>query len=229
MNKRNIISAAGANQLYWLGRYEERVYTTLHLLRKCYDKMIDGEPNEYVSFWQKFNVANTYLSNEDFELGMLYDENNPNSVLSAQTKAMDNAMVLRNCIMSESLAYLEMSMAKLRQCKSGKCLNLTQLQQVTDWSLAFFGSVEQRIENHLAMDFIYMGRNVEYIDTLLRFGYPLQRIKYAFENLQRYLRKGNDVVDYNVENQIIEVLATEELDKNDTNNLLMLINSLIRV
>ena len=43
MTQKNLISATKANSLYWLGRYEERVYITLHLLRKCYDKMIDGE------------------------------------------------------------------------------------------------------------------------------------------------------------------------------------------
>ena len=50
MVKNNIISAAKANRLYWLGRYEERVYLTLHLLRKCYDKMIDGTPEDYETF-----------------------------------------------------------------------------------------------------------------------------------------------------------------------------------
>ena len=39
MTQNNLISATKANSLYWLGRYEERVYITLHLLRKCYDKM----------------------------------------------------------------------------------------------------------------------------------------------------------------------------------------------
>ena len=47
MTQNNLISATKANSLYWLGRYEERVYITLHLLRKCYDKMIDGELEEY--------------------------------------------------------------------------------------------------------------------------------------------------------------------------------------
>ena len=47
MVKNTIISANKANSLFWLGRYEERVYITLHLMRKCYDKMIDGEMEDY--------------------------------------------------------------------------------------------------------------------------------------------------------------------------------------
>ena len=41
------ISAAKANRLYWLGRYAERAYLNLHLLRKYYDKTIDGLKAEY--------------------------------------------------------------------------------------------------------------------------------------------------------------------------------------
>ena len=31
MTQKNLISATKANSLYWLGRYEERVYITLHI------------------------------------------------------------------------------------------------------------------------------------------------------------------------------------------------------
>ena len=55
MVKSTIISANKANSLFWLGRYEERVYITLHLMRKCYDKMIDGEMEDYRPFWQKLD------------------------------------------------------------------------------------------------------------------------------------------------------------------------------
>ena len=55
MVKNTIISANKANSLFWLGRYEERVYITLHLMRMCYDKMIDGEMEDYWPFWQKLD------------------------------------------------------------------------------------------------------------------------------------------------------------------------------
>ena len=41
------IPANKANRLYWLGRYTERVYISLHLLRRYYDRMIDGQPKDY--------------------------------------------------------------------------------------------------------------------------------------------------------------------------------------
>ena len=152
MVKSDIISATKANRLYWLGRYESRVYLTLHQLNKCFDEMIDGDPDYYTSLWQKLNASGSYSSNDEFTYGMLYDENNPSSVLSAQRFAMDNAILLREDIMSETLSYLEMSVAHLRKCKTEAALNISHLQPVIDWSLAFWGSAEQRLQNHQASD-----------------------------------------------------------------------------
>ena len=101
MAKNTIISATKANSLYWLGRYEERVYITLHLLRKCHDKMIDGELEDYWPIWQKLDTAGVYKTNEEFTLGIMYDDTNPSTVIAAQTKAMDNAILLREDIMSD--------------------------------------------------------------------------------------------------------------------------------
>ena len=70
MVKNTVISATKANSFFWLGRYEERVYITLHLLRKCYDKMIDGELEDYWPIWQKLDTAGIYQTNEEFTLGI---------------------------------------------------------------------------------------------------------------------------------------------------------------
>mgnify|MGYP003595176586 FL=1 len=71
------ISATKANRLYWLGRYTERVYTSLHLLRRCYDKMIDGSTDEYEMYYHTMDVADTYPDIEAFKLGLMYDSHNP--------------------------------------------------------------------------------------------------------------------------------------------------------
>ena len=147
MVKNTIISASKANSLFWLGRYEERVYITLHLMRKCYDKMIDGEMEDYWPFWQKFDPQGVYQTNDEFTLGMMYDDRNPSSVMSAQTRAMDNAILLREEIMSETLSYLEMSVALLKRCSEKQETNVMILQPVIDWSLAFWGAAEQRLLN----------------------------------------------------------------------------------
>lgn len=233
MVKSDIISATNANRLYWLGRYEERVYMTLHLLRKCYDKMIDGQPSDYAAFWKKLDGSNSYTDADSFTYGMMYDENNPSSVISAQTYAMDNAMMLRENITSETLSYLEMSMAKIKACKAGRQMNISDLQQVTDWSLAFWGSADQRILNQKVITLMHIGRTVEYIDMLVRFDYPFSRVAREYVALKKMLVLIDGIADEYIENQLDQILADEDHfhDPNGEGKVkvLKLINILIRV
>lgn len=215
MVRNDIISATKANRLYWLGRYEDRVYMTIHLLNKCYDKMIDGAPDDYMTFWRHLDPTGSYQTNDEFTYGMLYDDTNPSSVLSAQINAMNNAILLREDILSETLSYLEMSVALMRQCKESRNMNISCLQPVIDWSLAFWGSAEQRLQNHRALDIMMIGRNVENIDMQLRFDYPFRRVALAYESLKRYSRDVAGVLDENISNQLDQLLVAHHFNLSD--------------
>ncbi len=232
MTTNHLISATKANSLFWLGRYEERVYITLHLLRKCYDRMIDGELEDYAPLWTRLDTNGVYKTNEEFALGMMYDATNSASVMSAQTKAMDNAILLREDIMSETLSYLEMSMALMKACAERKEINVTALQPVIDWSLAFWGSAEQRLRNHNALYIMMTGRNVENLDMLLRFEYPFDRVALAYESLSRYMHAMPSIIDDHIEGQLNSLIVEERYNLRDIeykNKLLAFINQLVRV
>ena len=232
MVKSDIISATKANRLYWLGRYECRVYLTLHQLNKCFDEMIDGEPDDYTEFWKKLDSSGIYQTNDEFTFGMLYDDTNPCSVLSAQKYAMDNAILLREDIMSETLSYLEMSLALLRKCKQEATVNISHLQPVIDWSLAFWGSSEQRLQNHKALSIMMIGRNVENFDMQLRFGYPYRRVALAYDSLKRYCKDLQGSLDENISGQLDKLITADHFDLSDCEyktKLLKYVNQLVRV
>ncbi len=163
---------------------------------------------------------------------MLYDENNPSSVFSAQKYAMDNAILLREDIMSETLSYLEMSVALMRRCKELNEKNLSRLQSIIDWSLAFWGSAEQRIQNYRALNIMMIGRNVENLDILIRFGYPFRRISLAYESMKRYADGMDDILDDHIMAQLDQLIVEDKFCLDDTdykNKLIKYINQLVRV
>lgn len=232
MVKSDIISATKANRLYWLGRYECRVYLTLHQLNKCFDEMIDGEPDDYTEFWSKLDATGIYKTNEEFTFGMLYDDTNPCSVLSAQKYAMDNAILLREDIMSETLSYLEMSVALLKKCKQEATVNISHLQPVIDWALAFWGSAEQRLQNHKALDIMMIGRNIENLDMQIRFDYPFRRVALAYDSLKRYCKSMSGALDENISSQLDKLITLEQYDLGDDEyktELIKYVNQLVRV
>lgn len=190
-----VISNTKANRLYWLGRYVERVYMTLHLLRRVYDKMIDGEPQEYEDFWKKMDLTDSYASTGEFTLGMMYDDENPCSILSSLNCAMDNAIMLREDIKSETMSYIEMSIALIKKYKSEAMSNVTNLQSVTDWMLAFGGSLSQRVDSPKVLSLIAIGQKIEKMDIMLRYGYCSERIAAQYYILKNWAMEWPELLD----------------------------------
>lgn len=208
MNK-NIINEMKANRLYWLGRYEQRVYLTLHLLRRCYDEMIDGKPEQYKSIAERLDMSNSYSSNGEFILGMMYDEENPSSIISSLNRAMDNAIMLRDDIKSETMSYIEMSIAQIRRYRKNAMRNVTNLQPLTDWTLAFWGSINQRIEDPKIKALLAIGQNVERMDILNRFEYPYERIAKNHHIIHQWQKEMPDIIDADVESEVSQLLSPE--------------------
>ena len=142
-----ILTATKANQLFWLGRYVERVYLSLHLMRRYYDLMIEGKTASFEDYYQRLSVPNDMENNEVVRTSQMYDANNPSSILSELKAAYDNAIVLREDIKTESLAYIEMSLCHIKKCAENNVSNITELQPITDYLLAFFGSIYERVFN----------------------------------------------------------------------------------
>lgn len=232
MASEKILSATKANNLFWLGRYESRVYMTLHLMNKVFDKMIDGSPADYMDLWNKLDMTGIYDTPEAFTLGMLYDEDNPSSLISSQRLAMDNAILLREDIMSESLSYLEMSTALLRKSKAVGETNISELQSVIDWSLAFWGSAELRTRNIRAIVLMILGRNVELMDMLIRFGYPYNRVETAFGAVKRYAKDIPEMVDENILGHVEAMFVPDQYEPESDEykyTLLKYVNQIARV
>lgn len=226
-----IISANNANRLFWLGRYVERVYMTLHLLRRVYDKMIDGQPADYESFWKKLDVNDSYSSAGEFTLGMMYDSENPGSVMSSLNRAMDNAIMLRENIKSETMSFIEMSISLMKKMSDDAESNITNLQPVTDWMLAFRGSVAQRIEDPKVLSIIAIGQLVEKIDIMLRFCYCYDRIAIQYYLLKNWARELPELLDPNIDANISRMLEEENYANADENfrwTLCKYINCVVR-
>ena len=104
-----IISVEQADHLFWLGRYTERVYTTLRFYFPKFDSMIDETVDSYQAFCESIDIPNIYTSKEDFLRRYPFDADNPDSIISNLNRAYDNAIVLRESIGSEALSYIQLA------------------------------------------------------------------------------------------------------------------------
>ncbi len=209
MNYANF-SAAKANGLFWLGRYTERVYICLHLLRRYHDLMIDGEGKGYEEYYQKLNVYNPYEDFESFKLGFMYDANNPSSMLSGIKDSNDNGLLLREEIKSETLAYIQLSLSVIREAAAKKADNITELQPITDYLLAFWGSIGERVFDERVRNMLSLGKLIENLDLHVRFDYPFDRIEEVYATLRDCVR---------IDPGCFDKMILEQLDKEMSESL----------
>lgn len=155
------------DNLYWLGRYTERVYQSIVMYMKTYDKLIDQDASFYKQECKRMNIIDTFESSRDFAWKIAFDENNPVSIMSNLTRAYDNAMIMRDEISTEALAYIHLAMAELRRAMASEA-PLLELQNIVDMTYAFWGSIDDKMDNESARNTVKAGKRIERLDILLR-------------------------------------------------------------
>ncbi len=177
-----ILSAEHSDQLHWLGRYSERVYTTINVFANQFDSMLDLKTEEYVDFCKRQDIPNIYQSKEDFVKRYCFDETDPNSIYSNLMRAYDNAIVLREEIGSESLAYIQLAVYGMNKAKVSDA-PLIQLQSVVDNIVAFWGMADDDIDSECVRNMIKLGKRVERIDLYARMHMPPKELKREMKRL----------------------------------------------
>lgn len=209
-----IISIKSTDNLFWLGRYVERVYTTLRVFTVYYDRMIDKDETIYGEFCEKLGIPNDYDYKQEFVNKFLFDENDSNSVMSNLLSAYDNAVMMRNELSSETLSYIQLAVDALERGKESSAPML-KLQEVFDYIFAFWGSADDYVESETTRNILKFGRSVERIDLYTRFSYSPALIKKEFSILLNRLYKVG--IECNIEaiDNLMKIILEKEDFEND--------------
>lgn len=162
-----IISVENTDRLYWLGRYSERVYTTIRLFSDSYDHMIDAYINDIEDFCRRLDIPNIYDSKDNFIERYCFDETDPNSIYSNLVRAYDNCVTLREEIGSETVSYIQLAMYEMQKAQRSPS-PLIELQRVNDNILAFWGIADDQIDSENVRNMIKVGKRVERLDLYAR-------------------------------------------------------------
>ena len=229
------LSANQANSLFWLGRYAERGYLMLHLMRRAYDEVIDVPVGEvpYSDFLAKINgFATSNLTTSYQMMKQIYDPETTTSLRSIIERMMDNAITLRAQIYSESFSYIELCRNLIREKAALQETNITALQPITDWLLAFWGSIRERVHGR-TYSLLEVGRLVERIDMFVRFDYKHVRVEETWQTLRGYIATEGVLFDHVQAERLGTLLAdAAAFDAHDAtykDNLLSALNCLVMV
>ncbi len=194
-----IISVENTDRLYWLGRYTERVYSTIKIFEARFDSMIDMDELEYSEYCKSQDIPNVYSSIEDFATKYVFSLEDHNSIFSNLMRAYDNAIVLREEIGSDTLSYIQLAVYAMNQASISKA-PLIGLQKVTDNIVAFWGMADDDIDESQIRNMIMVGKLVERIDIYAR-------LKEKSEKIRREARRLSNRIDKSTMRYSAKMLA----------------------
>ena len=185
----DILSVNKINRLYWLGRYAERVNTTIQYLLPYRDGSLDTQSLFSVEdFCCRLGIPVVYHTQEEFFHDYLFDKDNSCSVISAAGEMLGNGMVLRETISTPTLAYLQMCERALDSAITSDSPHI-QLLWALDDIMAFRGSFDDFIEDAKVRNIIKVGMAVERVSLYCRLGYKTEQIPMELKRLFGHLGK----------------------------------------
>lgn len=185
-----IISVEQVDHLYWLGRYTERVFTTLKLFSNSFDEMIDTNEEVYGRYCEMLDIPNIYSSKLDFLTRYPFDESIPDSIISNLIRAYDNAIVLRETIGSDALSYIQLSIYEMNNAAKSNS-PMIEIQHIMDDLLSFWGIVDDQIDSEQIRNIVKAGKRIERIDLYARLELEPSKLKREIHRMiPRVLRSG---------------------------------------
>lgn len=201
------ISIEHIDRLFWLGRYTERVFTTLKAIEKQYDSMIDENPQLYTQYLKCFGLEDIYGNMQNFVRSFLFDESNPNSVAYSLERAYDNGIVLREDISSDAFSFLQLAKDTLQKADSSEQGLLFSLLPLEDRIFAFWGCINEYVYNSEIIHILLCGKYTERLDLYFRMKYPFDTVKKEFERLCEFLKKVPQNTPYRCNEEHLSVIA----------------------
>ena len=183
-----VISLEKSNRLIWLGRYAERTFTICRTFFRYYDEMIDKDEFAYRRFLDSLGLPYIYGGRDAFIQTYLFDEQDPNSLVNQLNRALDNAIVMREDLTSDTLCYIQMAYDVLAMgAERGAPMLL--LQQVVDDLFAFWGSADDNIASEESRNLLKCGKYVERLDLYIRLDYSFPEVEKEAAKLLARLTK----------------------------------------
>lgn len=169
-----------ANSIYWMSRYMERAENVARFIHVNVNFILDYPEQEGVGSWEPLVI--TSGDQDDFfkrfseacEDNVLYflifDEKNPNSILSCLMKARENGRALQDTISSEmweALNQIYLLVQKNSKKKQFKDLN-SFLNQIKSANHLFVGISDSVMSHSESWHFLRLGRLLERADKTAR-------------------------------------------------------------
>jgi len=164
-----LLTANSATNLYWLGRYIERINGLLTNLMPAYDKSIDIDKDAGKKLYKGFNIDIEYKNAQEFLEIAMFGEHDSN-LLSLAEYARENAIISRSYINTEAFGeIIELHSVLKNASNSYADIDYNLINDALSLISEIWGEVSKVSKSSTSDHFLRLGRLIERLDFHLRF------------------------------------------------------------
>lgn len=164
-----LLTANSATNLYWLGRYIERINGLLTNMMPAYDKTIDIDKDAGKKLYKGFSIEIEYNNAHEFLQEAMFGEHNSN-LLSLAGYARENAIISRSYINTEAFGEIIELHATLKNASNSYAdIDYKLINDALSLISEIWGEVSKISKSNPSDHFLKLGRLIEKLDFHLRF------------------------------------------------------------
>ncbi len=209
-----MISINSAQNLYWLGRYIQRVETIAKECIKSFDYIIDKDFDDGKNLFEKLSADIEYKDEKEFLEEAVFGEHG-SSIYGSMFAMKENAVTCRAQIHSSAFAYLNTAYIGVKELR-GAQIEVFDLEKLLSNLYALNGMLDSSLLRTDASNFIEFGKRVERIELEIR----------LYDNLNIVLFEIDEL--YGVAKLLSKWFEKPSITTDDKDKLLDLANSLIK-
>jgi uncharacterized alpha-E superfamily protein len=162
-----LITANVATNLYWFGRYLERIEATLLEIITASDKVIDTDKQAGVKLLKKLEIDIEYKDTKDF-LNIAIFGNHDSNINNLMECARENAIISRADMYTEAFGSVIELSELIKRGSHLPQVDCSFLDEVLSLISSIWGKLTRRQKRDTSDYFIRLGKLVEKVDFHLR-------------------------------------------------------------
>lgn len=163
-----LLTANVANNLYWFGRYLERVESTLIEVVYHFDRIIDIDKNSGKKFYKKLGIEIEYENAKDFLNAAVFG-NHSSNLYQLISYAKENAIICRSNLDTEAFgSVIELADLLKHSSHSSFSIDCRFIDYVLSLISEIWGELTRRQKRNTSDYFLRLGKLVEKVDFHVR-------------------------------------------------------------